>query len=104
MGLKLRSGTIGRIATVLVAQAPVESIGHSDEIGSDRAFFDVTLKDDPGFKLVAGGWHREFCSLCHWELNADGGPAHADGYTNGREWLCAECYEKFLEPREKAGE
>lgn len=74
------------------------------EIGSDRAFFDVTLKDDPGFKLVAGGWPREFCSLCHWELNADGGPAHADGYTNGREWLCAECYEKFLEPLEKAGE
>ena len=39
--------------------------------------------DDLGLKLVAGGWPREFCALCHWELNADGVPEHAAGYTNG---------------------
>lgn len=68
------------------------------EIDSGCIFFDVTLKDDPGFRLVTGGWPREFCSVCHWGLNTDGGPEHADGYTNGTEWLCTECYEKFLGP------
>ena len=71
------------------------------EISSGRIFFDITLNDDLGFKLVVGGWPREFCTLCHWELNADGGGEHASGYTNGREWLCIECYEKFLEPMDK---
>jgi hypothetical protein len=68
------------------------------EIDSGRIFFDVTLKGDPAFKFVAGGWPLEFCSICHWELNTNGGAEHADGYTNGREWLCTECYEKSLIP------
>ena len=74
------------------------------EISSGRISFDMTLKDDLGFKVEAGGWSREFCSLCHWELNAYGGPGHAAGYSNGREWLCTECHEKFLEPPDKATE
>ncbi len=74
------------------------------EISSGRIFFDVTLKADAEFKLVTGGWPREFCSVCHWELSTDGGPEHADGYTNGREWLCTECYEKFLGPLNKGSE
>ena len=69
------------------------------EVDSSRIFFDLTLKNDPNFRLVAGGWPREFCSVCHWELNTDGGPEHADGYTNGREWVCSECYEKVIRPR-----
>jgi hypothetical protein len=24
-------------------------------------------------------------------------PEHATGYTNGRDWLCTECYQKFFE-------
>ena len=74
------------------------------EVSSRRIFFDVTTTADPGFELVPGGWSREFCSVCHWELNTDGGPEHAAGYTNGREWLCIECYEKFLEPSDKPSE
>lgn len=71
------------------------------EISSGRIFFDTTLKDDLDFKLVIGGWPREFCTLCHWELNADGGGEHTSGYTNGREWLCIECYEGLVEPTDK---
>ena len=74
------------------------------EVSSGRIFFDVTTNADPGFELVTGGWSREFCLICHWELNTYGGPEHAAGYTNGREWLCIECYEKFLEPLDKASE
>ena len=71
------------------------------EVDSGRIFFDLTLKDDPNFKLAAGGWPREFCSVCHWELSTDGGPEHADGYTNGREWVCSECYEKVIGPADQ---
>lgn len=63
---------------------------------SGRIFFDLSLRDDPRFKLVAGGWPRESCSICRWELNAEGSSEHNSGYTNGREWLCIECYEKFF--------
>jgi ATP-dependent Clp protease ATP-binding subunit ClpC len=71
------------------------------EVDSGRIFFDVTLKDDPNFKLATGGWPREFCSVCHWELSTDGGPEYADGYTNGREWVCSECYEKIIGPADQ---
>jgi hypothetical protein len=67
------------------------------ETGSGHIFFDVTLWDDPAFKLVSGGWAREFCTICHWEISA-ASSEHCTGYTNGREWLCVECYEKFLKP------
>jgi hypothetical protein len=74
------------------------------EVKSRRIFFDVTTTADPDFEIVTGGWSREFCLVCHWELNTNGGPEHAAGYTNGREWLCIECYETFLEPLDKASE
>ena len=68
------------------------------ESGTDRIFFDVSVQDDPQFKLVAAGWTRDWCLICNWELNADGGEEHSHGYTNGRQWLCLECYEKFFVP------
>ena len=66
------------------------------DINTGRVFFDVSRKDDPSFEFVPGGWPHESCTICQWQLNADGGPDHAEGYTNGREWVCTECYEKFL--------
>ena len=72
------------------------------EISSGRVFFDVAAAVDPAFKFVEGGWPREFCQLCSWELNADGDPDHATGYTNGREWLCTECYTRFLQAPNKS--
>ena len=72
---------------------PVDVLVESE---TDRIFFDVSLRDDPRFKHVAGGWPQDWCSICNWELNADGGAEHSSGYTNGRQWLCVECYEKFF--------
>jgi hypothetical protein len=66
------------------------------EAESGRIFFDVRLQDDPRFKLAAVGWERDWCSICNWELNTDGGSEHPSGYTNGRQWLCVECYERFF--------
>jgi ATP-dependent Clp protease ATP-binding subunit ClpA len=66
------------------------------ESGTDGVFFDVSVQDDPQFQLVTAGWPRDWCLICNWELNADGGEEHSSGYTNGRQWLCVECYEKFF--------
>jgi ATP-dependent Clp protease ATP-binding subunit ClpA len=58
--------------------------------------FDTSAPYEPGFRLVSGGWPRERCLICRWELNADGGEEHLVGYTDGRGWVCAECHDRFL--------
>lgn len=66
------------------------------EKATGRLFFDLGLKDDPQFALVSGGWPRTQCEICSWELNAAGGRERSTCYTNGRDWICEECYSKFL--------
>lgn len=63
--------------------------------GKGDISFDLTLAQNPDFELVKGGWTRDHCAVCSWELSSSLGPDHATGYTNGRDWLCTECYEKF---------
>jgi ATP-dependent Clp protease ATP-binding subunit ClpC len=68
-----------------------------------RVCFDLSQPYESRLRLVSGGWPRERCVVCRWELNADGGEEHAIGYTNGRQWVCAECHEQFLtEPEESS--
>lgn len=59
---------------------------------------DLTLAaDSANFRLVAGGWTKDECLICRWELfRSEDDPEHGVGYTNGRDWLCTECYEKFF--------
>jgi len=53
--------------------------------------------DSTNFRLVAGGWKKDECLICRWELFcSEDDLEHGVGYTNGRDWLCTECYEKFL--------
>lgn len=58
--------------------------------------FDLAVKDDPRYKFVAGGWTKEPCAICGWELTPQGGPERSEAFTNGRQWLCAECYHRFV--------
>jgi hypothetical protein len=60
--------------------------------------FDVSLvADTKNFDLKRGGWKKDHCGICRWELfESDDEPEHGIGYTNGRDWVCTECYEKFL--------
>ena len=52
--------------------------------------------DSANFRLAVGGWTKDECLICRWELfRSEDDPAHGVGYTNGRDWLCTECYEKF---------
>jgi hypothetical protein len=73
---------------------PRDIVIHS---GDSRVSFDLSLAEDPtNFQLVKNGWKRDHCVICRWELAESGGDEHSTGYTNGRDWVCVECYEKFV--------
>ncbi|MGA9555062.1 MAG: Clp protease N-terminal domain-containing protein, partial [Candidatus Sulfotelmatobacter sp.] len=59
--------------------------------------FDLRLATDKeNFELVKGGWKKDHCFICGWELFESQDDAdHGTGYTNGHDWLCTECYTKF---------
>lgn len=63
--------------------------------------FDLGLAaDTDNFALVRDGWKKDHCFVCHWELfepGSDSEAEHATGCTNGHDWLCMECYERFWE-------
>jgi hypothetical protein len=63
-----------------------------------RISFDVSLTADSiRFHLSPSAWKKDLCPICNWELfESEQEPHHSIGYTNGRDWVCAECYEKFL--------
>ena len=60
--------------------------------------FDVTLSKAPAkFDLSPAAWKKDHCPICNWELfESEKEPHHGTGYTNGRDWVCTECYQKFL--------
>ena len=51
-------------------------------------------QDSANFELIKRGWKKDFCAICRWEL-FESSDDHGTGYTNGREWVCLECYDKF---------
>jgi len=60
--------------------------------------FEVSLAENSNeFDLVKGGWKKDYCFICRWELfDSEDKPDHGTAYTNGNAWLCTECYAKFL--------
>jgi hypothetical protein len=60
--------------------------------------FDTALaQSSKDFALVKHGWTKDHCIVCRWDLfQSKDAPDHSSGYTNGRDWLCTECYEKFI--------
>jgi hypothetical protein len=65
---------------------------------SGRVSFNLSLAEgSTDFELLKGGWKKDHCAICRWELfQSNDDSEHGTGYTNGLEWLCTECYEKFL--------
>ncbi len=61
--------------------------------------FDLGLAaDNQNFDLQRGGWQKGRCFVCEWELfESATEPEHSIAYTNGRDWVCNECHEKFLQ-------
>jgi hypothetical protein len=59
--------------------------------------FELALAEDrDNFMLVKEGWKKDHCFVCHWEL-FESDDEHGRGYTNGRNWLCMECCERFVQ-------
>lgn len=62
-----------------------------------KVSFDLTLvADTANFELVKGGWKKDHCCICAWEL-FESEDHHGTGYSNGHQWICLECYDKFWE-------
>lgn len=66
------------------------------EMETGHVCFDTAPPDDPRFKFVPAAWRRDWCLICNWELSVEAGDEHLAGYTNGRQWLCTDCYERFF--------
>jgi hypothetical protein len=60
---------------------------------SDQAY------DPEQFELMKGGWSEDHCAICWWKLFESGSVEHGEGYTNGQDWLCSECMERFVNPQ-----
>jgi len=60
--------------------------------------FDVSVADGKRFQIQSGGWTKEPCAVCDWQLEAGD-----EGFTNGRRWICAECYHRFIERNDSGG-
>jgi ATP-dependent Clp protease ATP-binding subunit ClpA len=59
--------------------------------------FNLSLaSDSANFELVKLGWTRDYCFVCRWEL-FESEDEHGKGYTNGHDWMCLECCERFLQ-------
>jgi hypothetical protein len=59
--------------------------------------FDLRLVENSSeFMLVKGGWKKDHCAICRWELFESDEASHGVGFTNGRDWVCTECHQKFI--------
>ena len=60
--------------------------------------FDLRLatRRSGNFVRSAGGWKKDRCAICTWELFESDDPARNVGYTNGRDWVCTDCHQKFI--------
>jgi hypothetical protein len=55
--------------------------------------------DSEQVELMKGGWSEDHCAICWWKLFQSDSIDHAEGYTNGQDWLCTECCERFVNPQ-----
>lgn len=49
----------------------------------------------PGAIVEKNAWNHEHCSLCWKIISEELNDAH-EGYTEGNDWLCEECYKKYI--------
>lgn len=61
--------------------------------------FDLKLIDNSAdFQLIEGGWQETTCCVCRWEFKESEDAERGVGYTNGRDWICSECHDRFVKP------
>ncbi len=69
----------------------------AEHLETGQISFDLSLATDTAkYRLVKGGWASDNCIVCGWRLFESTILSHGTAYSNGRDWLCTECYEKFF--------
>jgi hypothetical protein len=67
--------------------------------GSSRQF--VGQKFDPQyFTLDNAGWTHDHCEFCSQTISNIDGYGDTDGYISNNDWICKNCYRKFIEPKD----
>lgn len=51
----------------------------------------------PNVEVTEGIWDHEHCGLCWTTISEQENDQHK-GYTDGKDWVCAECYDKYILP------
>jgi hypothetical protein len=58
-------------------------------------------KYDPNqFELVKGFWDHDHCEICNWTFKSADKTEDVEGYFNGYNWICSDCFEKVLSKKE----
>jgi len=66
--------------------------------GSMREYLGQTY-DSERAELIRGGWDHDHCEICTHKIWDRGEEEDRFGYTtDGREWVCTQCYRRFLAP------
>jgi hypothetical protein len=52
-----------------------------------------------GCAMDMKAWDHEHCALC-WRTISENPVHQQEGYTDGEDWLCIECYNKYIMPPE----
>ena len=55
-----------------------------------------------GAKFEPNTWDHEHCALC-WKKIMENGGDFQEGYTDEKDWLCPDCYNQYIEPKESNG-
>ncbi|HCS29042.1 MAG TPA: hypothetical protein DIW43_16415 [Spongiibacteraceae bacterium] len=50
-----------------------------------------------GGKMVIKGHNHEHCQICCWTILESEDPSKNQGYVSGHQWVCTECYGKFIQ-------
>lgn len=54
-----------------------------------------------GATVDANAWDHEHCSLC-WQKISENPADRQEGYRDGDDWLCVECYNKYIRGQENS--
>jgi len=50
-----------------------------------------------GARFEPDAWDHEHCALC-WKKIMEKGGDFQEGYSDGNDWLCPECYDQYILP------
>jgi len=67
--------------------------------GSTKQFVGQNF-DPKYFTLDNIGWTHDHCEFCSHTISDIEGYGDVDGFVSNNDWLCKDCYRKFIEPKD----